>query len=103
MILYGRRPFDPEGPLTIDEAIRELLDVSTDITSVAVVGDAGEIVACEPGPPAPATLPRRPFPLWEAAQRAVASGDAAFDHVVVPGRRRRRGRGRGAQGAGSPR
>ena len=39
-VVYGRTP-TPEDTLTIDEAIRDLLDVSTDIASVVVVDGAG--------------------------------------------------------------
>ena len=38
----------PEDTLTIDEAIRDLLDVSTDIASVAVVDGSGAVVAAGP-------------------------------------------------------
>ena len=51
VILYGRtRP--REDTLTIDEAIRDLLDVSTDIRSVAVIDDSGAVRPPAPAPPA---------------------------------------------------
>ena len=74
-----------EDPPTIDEAIRELLDVSTDITSVAVLDDAGNIAAAGPAPAGDDAAPAVSA-LWEAAaRRAAAFGESALDHVVVPG------------------
>lgn len=71
--------------MTIDEAIRELLDVSTDISSLAVLDDAGELVASGPARAGRAAA-SAVAALWAAAtRRAAVSGDAALDHVVVPG------------------
>jgi len=70
-----------EDLLTIDEAIRDLLDVSTDLRSVAVVDDAGALVAAGPGPAgadAAAAIAR----LWGAAGRHA--GESGLEHVVVP-------------------
>jgi len=70
--------------MTIDEAIRDLLDVSTDIRSVAIFDDQGNLVGYGPGAvsiDAGAAVAG----LWEAAARyAQALGDVALDHVVVP-------------------
>ena len=69
--------------MTADEAIRDLLNVSTDIQSVAVVGADGDIVASGPGAVA-ADLAAAADRLWHAAAlRAVALGDSPLDHVVV--------------------
>jgi len=69
--------------VTADEAIRDLLNVSTDIQSVAVVGADGDIVASGPGAVA-ADLAAAADRLWHAAAlRAVALGDSPLDHVVV--------------------
>jgi hypothetical protein len=74
----------PEDTLTIDQTIRDLLDVSTDITAVAVLDAAGAVVACGPGP-AGETLSEAAAALWNAAARRVASDeDAVLEHVVVP-------------------
>jgi predicted regulator of Ras-like GTPase activity (Roadblock/LC7/MglB family) len=70
--------------LTIDEAIHDLLDVSTDIRSVAIVDENGAVVASAPGPTgteAAAAIER----LWDAADRRAGQfGDAGLEHVVVP-------------------
>ena len=42
-------PSAREDPLTIDEAIRDLLDVSTDVTAIAVLDEDGAVVASGPG------------------------------------------------------
>ena len=70
--------------MTVDEAIRDLLNISTDIRSVAVLGaDRGDSVAC--GPAAAASgLAAAADRLWDAATaRAAALHDAALDHIVV--------------------
>jgi len=73
-----------EDLLTIDEAIRDLLDVSTDLRSVAVVDEAGALVAAGPGG-AGADAAAAIGSLWDAARRqAGGSGDAGLEHVVVP-------------------
>jgi hypothetical protein len=69
--------------VTIDEAIRDLLNVSTDIQSVAVLGPDGDIVAAGPGAAA-ADLGEAAGRLWEAAAtRAGTLGESPLDHVVV--------------------
>ena len=70
--------------MTIDEAIRDLLNVSTDIQGVAVLGIEGGIVAAGPGAVA-ADLAATAGRLWEAAvERAAALGqESPLDHVVV--------------------
>ena len=84
-ILYGRRSTHREEPLTIDEAIRDLLDVSTDIRSVAVVDEAGDVVAAGPGAAGRRCRARRSPRLWDAAAVAPARlATPALDHVVVP-------------------
>jgi len=69
--------------VTIDEAIRDLLNVSTDIQGVAVLGPEGDIVAAGPGAVA-ADLAGSAGRLWEAAvERAAALGESLLDYVVV--------------------
>jgi len=69
--------------VTIDEAIRDLLNVSTDIQGVAVLGTEGDIAAAGPGAVA-ADLAATAGRLWEAAaERAAALGESPLDHVVV--------------------
>ena len=69
--------------MTIDEAIRDLLNVSTDIQGVAVLGAEGDVVAAGPGAPA-ADLAGACRRLWEAAvARAAALAESPLDHVVV--------------------
>jgi hypothetical protein len=75
-----------EDTLTIDETIRDLLDVSTDIVAVAVLDLSGAVVACGPAA-AGAGLPEAVARLWGAAAGHESIGDAALEHVValVPG------------------
>jgi predicted regulator of Ras-like GTPase activity (Roadblock/LC7/MglB family) len=69
--------------VTIDEAIRDLLNVSTDIQGVAVLGPDGDIAAAGPRAGA-ADLAAACGRLWEAAvARAAALGESPLDHVVV--------------------
>jgi len=70
--------------VTIDEAIRDLLNVSTDIQGVAVLGPEGDIAAAGPRAVA-ADLAATAGRLWEvAAERAAALGqESPLDHVVV--------------------
>jgi predicted regulator of Ras-like GTPase activity (Roadblock/LC7/MglB family) len=69
--------------VTTDEAIRDLLNVSTDIQGVAVLGPEGEVAAAGPGVAA-ADLAATCGRLWEAAgERAAALGESPLDHVVV--------------------
>ena len=52
--------------MTADEAIRDLLDISTDVNGVAVLGPDGELLASGPGAVASdlGTVSAR---LWDAA------------------------------------
>lgn len=70
--------------MTVEEAIRDLLNISTDIRSVAVLGaDRGDAPACGPGAAA-SGLAAAADRLWDAATvRAAAIGDAALDHIVA--------------------
>ena len=69
--------------MTVDEAIRDLLNVSTDIRSVAVLGTDGDIAAAGPGAVA-ADLAATAARLWEAAlERAATLAESPLDHVVV--------------------
>ena len=69
--------------MTVDEAIRDLLNVSTDIQGVAVLGPEGDIVAAGPGAVA-ADMAGSAGRLWEAAvERSGALGGSPLDHVVV--------------------
>jgi predicted regulator of Ras-like GTPase activity (Roadblock/LC7/MglB family) len=70
--------------LTIEEAIRDLLDVSTDVTAVAVLDAEGAVVASGPGATG-AAVAEAAAGLWaEASRRAQEAGAAALEHVVVP-------------------
>jgi len=65
--------------------------VSTDIRSVAVVDEAGAVVAAGPGA-AGADAAAAIASLWDAAGlNAGASGDSGLEHVVVPVSARHRG------------
>jgi predicted regulator of Ras-like GTPase activity (Roadblock/LC7/MglB family) len=69
--------------VTVDEAIRDLLNVSTDIQGVAVLGPEGDIAAAGPGAVA-ADLGATAGRLWEAAAvRAATLAESRLDHVVV--------------------
>jgi predicted regulator of Ras-like GTPase activity (Roadblock/LC7/MglB family) len=69
--------------VTADEAIRDLLNVSTDIQGVAVLGPEGDLVATSPGVTAD-DLGAVAGRMWEAAAgRAAAFGDVPLEHVVV--------------------
>jgi hypothetical protein len=69
--------------VTTDEAIRDLLDISTDVKSVAVLGQDGELLASGPGAVA-SDLGSAGLRLWDAAAaQALAAGAAGLDHVVV--------------------
>jgi predicted regulator of Ras-like GTPase activity (Roadblock/LC7/MglB family) len=69
--------------VTGDEAIRDLLNVSTDIQGVAVLGLEGDIAAAGPGAVA-ADLAATCGRFWQAAvERAAALGEGPLDYVVV--------------------
>ena len=77
-------PNGREDPLTIDQAIRELLDVSTDVTAVAVLDADGDVVASGPGAPGE-TVAGAVAGLWaEACRLAEARAAAGLEHLVVP-------------------
>jgi hypothetical protein len=70
--------------VTIEEAIRDLLDVSTDVAAITILDEAGAVVASGPGA-AGAQTAEAAAQLWtEAAHRAVDAGASALEHVVVP-------------------
>lgn len=63
--------------------MRDLLDVSTDIQSAAVVDASGAVVASGPGA-ASSDIGAAVTRLWDvAAKRAEASGETPLDHVLV--------------------
>ena len=69
--------------MTVDEAIRDLLNISTDIHSVVVLGPDRDALACGPGAAA-SGMAAAADRLWAAASaRATAVDDAALDHIVV--------------------
>jgi hypothetical protein len=69
--------------VTVAEAIRDLLNVSTDIQDVAVLGPDGDVLVVGPGAGA-ADLAAAAGRFWEAAvARAAAPGEGVLDHVVV--------------------
>lgn len=69
--------------MTADEAIRDLLDISTDVKGVAVLGTDGELVASGPGAVA-SDIGTAGTALWDAAAaQALAGGATGLDHVVV--------------------
>lgn len=69
--------------MTADEAIRELLDISTDVRAAAVLRPEGDVVAVAPAA-AEAALRTAAGRLWRAAEaRAAALGSSPLDHVVV--------------------
>jgi hypothetical protein len=72
--------------VTVDEAIGDLLEVSTDIRTLAVLGDDGAVLGVGPGG-AGAELGAATEALWLGAAAALDDGaaahDAALDHVVV--------------------
>jgi hypothetical protein len=69
--------------VTVDEAIRDLLNVSTDMQGVAVLDPEGALASAGPGAVA-ADLAATAGRLWEAAVvRAAGLGDSPLDHLVV--------------------
>ena len=69
--------------MTADEAIRDLLDISTDVKAVAVLGADGELIASGPGAVA-SDFGTASAGLWDAAAgQARAAGATGLDHVVV--------------------
>ena len=69
--------------MTVDEAISDLLNVSTDIQGAAVLGAEGDVAAAGPGVVA-ADLAATCGRIWEAAlEGAAALGESPLDHVVV--------------------
>ena len=69
--------------MTVDEAIRDLLNTSTDVRRVAVLGPGGELLGAGPGAVA-AEVGTAAASLWEAAsRRAAALGEAPLAHIIV--------------------
>ncbi len=82
-VVYGAHAH-PEDALTIDEAIRDLLHVSTDVAAVAVFDASGAVVASGPGA-AGETAAAAVGVLWDvASRRAAERGEGPLEHVVVP-------------------
>jgi predicted regulator of Ras-like GTPase activity (Roadblock/LC7/MglB family) len=69
--------------MTVDEAVRDLLSISSDVRHVAVLAPDGEVLAAAPhAVPAPAAAAAER--LWQAAQRrAEGLGSAPLEHVLV--------------------
>ena len=73
--------------MTVDEAIRDLLNISTDVRRVVVLGPGGELLGAGPGAVG--------AEVGEAARPPVGSGRAPrllarrppLEHVIVAGRR----------------
>jgi hypothetical protein len=68
--------------VNVDEAIRDLLNISTDIRSVAVLGPECETIAWGPGAVS-SGLAAAADRLWDAASACATATDAALDHIVV--------------------
>jgi hypothetical protein len=73
--------------MTVDEAIRDLLNVSTDIDRLVVLDTGGEVLGAGPGV-ADAAVGAATDALWRSAAEAAARGadraiDAPLEHVVV--------------------
>jgi predicted regulator of Ras-like GTPase activity (Roadblock/LC7/MglB family) len=69
--------------MSVDEAIHDLLNFSTDIRSVAVVDATGAVLAAAPAA-ASAGLGGAATGLWGAAEACAAGpGRAPLDYVVV--------------------
>lgn len=67
--------------MTFDDAIRDLVNVSTDIRRVAVLGPEGDVLGSGPGAIA-ADLADSCGRLWEAALRA-AGDESPLEHLIV--------------------
>jgi hypothetical protein len=70
--------------VTVDEAVRDLLNISTDVRRVAVLGPDDELLASGPDP-ASGEVAAAGGRLWKAAaaRAAVSDDSASLDHVVV--------------------
>lgn len=69
--------------MSVDEAIHDLLNFSTDIRSVAVLDQGGEVVAAAPTAASDA-LGGTAAGLWAEAQLCAGLSDGTqLDHVVV--------------------
>ena len=66
--------------MTVDEAVRDLLNISTDIVRVAVLGPEGEVLAAAPAAAGPELAPAAGR-LWAAAE--TSAGSSSIDNVVV--------------------
>lgn len=68
--------------MNVDEAIHDLLNFSSDIRGVAVLGEAGVVVAAEPSADA-AALQAAAAALWSAAEACASQDAGPLAHVVV--------------------
>lgn len=68
--------------MNVDEAIHDLLNFSSDIRGVAVLGEAGDVVAAEPSADA-AALQAAAAALWSAAEACGSPSSGPLEHVVV--------------------
>lgn len=69
--------------MSVDEAIHDLLNFSTDIRAVAVLDHGGEVAASAP-PASSGALGAAAAGLWAEAQLCAGLSDGAqLDHVVV--------------------
>jgi predicted regulator of Ras-like GTPase activity (Roadblock/LC7/MglB family) len=69
--------------MTVDEAVRELLSISSDVRRVAVLGPGGEVLGAAPLA-MPAQAAAAAERLWQAARRrAEGLGGATLEHVLV--------------------
>ncbi len=68
--------------MNVDEAIHDLLSFSSDVKAVAVIGEAGDVVAAAPSADA-AALQSAAAGLWAAAEACVRSSAGPLEHVVV--------------------
>jgi hypothetical protein len=67
---------------SVDEAIHELLSISTDISAVAVLGPGDEVLGAGPDPVS-GCLPEAVRGLWDAAAARASGGDAPLHSVIV--------------------
>ncbi len=71
--------------MTADEAVRDLLTISTDVRRVAILGPGDEVLAAAPSAPGGAVEAAER--LWAAAERRAASdGQSPLEYVVTQDR-----------------
>ena len=69
--------------MTVDEAIKELLTISTDVRAVAILDADGSLLGAGPGAVS-TSVGAAGGDLWEAAaRRASAFGGSSLEHLVV--------------------